>query len=185
MAALFRRTPITIFKSTDGIVVGTPLSPSFGAQNGVQGVAAPTIEQPTTAPVAGAMSATGVQMSVLEACSRGLIPRNAQISTIAGMPVSSGISALQGDGMTFDEGLSSGNGAQVNLGVAVAPNAGNNVTGALSVLSSQFFVEGTATANDSQSTGPTLTNNESIVSAPMAGSTTTANVALLSGVFQG
>ena len=142
-------TKMTVFKSTDGVAVGQPISPNFGAQNGVQGAAAPVIQQPTIAPVAGGMSATGVQMSVLEACSRGLIPRNAQISTIAGMPVSSGISALQGDGMTFDEGLSSGNGAQVNLGVAVAPNAGNNVTGALSTLSSQFFVEGTATANDS------------------------------------
>src|SRR5271166_4038292 len=134
-------TKMTVFKSTDGVVVGQPMSPSFGAQNGAQGVAAPTIEQPTIAPVAGGMSATGVQMSVLEACSRGLIPRNAQISTIAGMPVSAGISQAQGDSVSFDEALSSGNGAQVNAGVAVPPNAANNTTVTLMGVNSQILVE--------------------------------------------
>lgn len=176
---------MTVFKNTDGVVIGQPMSPFFGAQNGAQGVGAPTIQQPTTAPVAGGMQATGVQMSVLEACSRGIIPRNAQLATIAGQSVSVGVSVSQGDGVTVDEALGSGNGMQVNLGVAVAPNAGNNVTGALSTLSNQAFVEGTANANDSQSTGPTPTNNESIVSAPLAGSTTTANVTLLAGVYAG
>lgn len=176
---------MTVFKNTDGIVVGQPMSPFFGAQNGQQGAGAITIEQPTTAPVAGGMQATGVQMSMLEACSRGLIPRNAQLSTIAGQSVSAGISALQGDGVSLDEAFCSGNGTQVNLGVAVAPNASNNQFGVLSVLSNQVFVEGTANANDALSTGPTPTNNESIVSAPLAGSTTTAGVTLLSGVFQG
>jgi len=166
-----------------GTVVGQPMSPSFGAQNGLG--ATPVIQQPTTAPVTGGMQATGVQMSLLEACSRGIIPRNAQLATIAGQAVSVGVSAAQGDGVTLDEAFGSGNGMQVNLGVAVAPNAGNNVTGVTSVLSNQFFVEGTANANDAQSTGPTPTNNESIVSAPLAHSTTTANVTLLTGVFQG
>src|SRR6202790_3874854 len=141
-----------------GAVVGQPMSPSFGAQNGLG--ATPVIQQPTTAPVAGGMQATGVQMSLLEACSRGIIPRNAQLATIAGQAVSVGVSASQGDGVTLDEALSSGNGTQVNLGVAVAPNAGNNVVGVLSTLSQQFFVEGTANANDGLSTGPVLTNNE-------------------------
>jgi hypothetical protein len=176
---------MTVFKSTDGVAVGQPMSPFFGAQNGAQGAGAPTIQQPTTAPVAGGMQATGVQMSLLEACSRGIIPRNQQLSTIAGQSVSGGISALQGDGVSLDEAFASGNGMQINLGTAVAPNAGNNSTSTLSTLSQQFFVEGTATANDALSTGPTPTNNESIVSAPLAGSTTTANVTLLTGVFQG
>lgn len=176
---------MTVYKNTDGIVVGQPMSPFFGAQNGQQGPSAITIQQPTTAPAAGGMQATGVQMSVLEACSRGLIPRNAQLSTIAGQSVSVGVSALQGDSVSLDEAFSSGNGMQVNLGVAVAPNANNNVAGTLSVLSNQVFVDGIANANDSLSTGPTPLNNESIVSAPLAGSTTTANVSLLSGVYQG
>jgi hypothetical protein len=176
---------MTVFKSTDGVVVGQPMSPSFGAQNGVQGAAAPVIQQPTTAPTAGGMQATGVQMSVLEACSRGIIPRNAQLSTIAGQSVSAGISASQGDSMTLDEALSSGNGAQVSLGVAVPPNANNNVATTTAGVNNQAFVDGIANANDGLSTGPTPFNNESVVSAPTPGSTTTANVTLLAGVYSG
>lgn len=175
---------MTIYGPNGGVVVGQPISPFFGAQNGAN-AAAPLIQQPTTAPVAGGMQATGVQMSVLEACSRGIIPRNAQLSTVAGQSVSAGISALQGDGMTLDEGLASGNGMQVNLGVAVPPNAGNNVAVTTMGVNNQEFVGGTGGANAGLSTGPTPTNNESVVSAPLAGSTTTANVALLAGVFQG
>jgi hypothetical protein len=166
-----------------GAVVGQPMSPSFGAQNGL-GIT-PVISQPTKAPVAGGMQATGVQMSVLEACSRGLIPRNAQLSTIAGQSVSAGISTLQGDGVTLDEALSSGNGMQVNLGVAVPPNAGNNAAVETMGVNSQIFVEGIADANGALSTGSVPTNTESVVSAPLPGSTTTANVTLLAGVFQG
>lgn len=175
---------MAIYGPNGGVVVGQPISPFFGAQNGAN-AAAPIIEQPTQAPITGGMQATGVQMSVLEACSRGLIPRNAQLATIAGQAVSAGVSALQGDGVTLDEALASGNGMQVNLGVAVAPNAGNNVAGTTAGVNNQVFVEGVGNANDANSTGPTPTNNESIVSAPLAGSTTTANVSLLSGVFQG
>jgi hypothetical protein len=176
---------MTVFKSVDGVVIGQPISPSFGAQNGVQGPAAPTIEQPTQAPVPGGMQATGVQMSILEACSRGLIPRNAQLSTIAGQSVSAGISQLQGDGVSIDEALTSGNGTQVNLGVAVPPNAGNPNSVTTMGVNNQIFVEGISTANDSISTGVAPTNTESVVSAPLAGSTTTANVGLLAGAFQG
>jgi hypothetical protein len=176
---------MTVYKNTDGIVVGQPMSPFFGAQNGQQGPVASVIEQPTTAPVAGGMQATGVQMSLLEACSRGLIPRNAQLATVAGQAVSAGISASQGDGMSVDEGLSSGNGAQTSLGVAVAPNAGNNIATTTAGINNQVFVDGIASANDTLSTGPVPTDNESVVSAPTPGSTTTANVTLLTGVFQG
>jgi hypothetical protein len=166
-----------------GPAVGQPMSPFFGAQNGLG--ATPVIQQPTTAPTAGGMQATGVQMSLLEACSRGLIPRNAQLATIAGQAVSVGISALQGDGVTLDEAFTSGNGAQVNLGVAVPPNAGNNVATTTAGINNQVFVDGIANANDSLSTGPTPFNNESLISAPLSGATTTANVTLLTGVFQG
>jgi hypothetical protein len=166
-----------------GVVVGQPMSPFFGLQQGAG--PAPVIEQPTTAPTAGGMQATGVQMSMLEAASRGLIPRNAQLATIAGQSVSAGVSASQGDGMSVDEGLSSGNGAQTSLGVAVPPNAGNNVATTTAGINNQVFVDGIANANDTLSTGPTPFNIESIISAPLPGATTTANVTLLTGVFQG
>jgi hypothetical protein len=166
-----------------GVVVGQPMSPFFGVQGGLG--AAPIIEQPTTAPTVGGLQATGVQMSMLEACSRGLIPRNALISTVSGVSVSAGISASQGDGMTVDEGLSSGNGAQVSLGVAVPPNAANPNSVTTMGVNNQVFADGIATANDGLSTGPAPTNTESVTSAPMPGSTTTANVGLLAGVFQG
>ena len=111
--------------------------------------------------------------------------RNAQLATIAGQAVSAGISALQGDGVTLDEAFTSGNGAQVNLGVAVPPTAGNNVATTTAGINNQVFVDGIANANDSLSTGPTPFNNESLVSAPLSGATTTANATLLTGVFQG
>jgi hypothetical protein len=176
---------MTVFKNTDGIVVGQPMSPFFGAQNGQQGPGAITIEQPTQAPVTGGMQATGVQMSMLEACSRGLIPRNAQLSTIAGQSVSAGISVSQGDSVSVDEAFSSGNGMQVNLGVAVPPNANNNAAVETAGVNNQVFVEGIASAVATLATGPAATNIESVVSAPLPGSTTTANVGLLSGAFQG
>lgn len=174
---------MTIYQS-DGRVVGQPVSPFFGAQCGQTG-SAPVIEQPTQAPVTGGMQATGVQMSLLEACSRGLIPRNAQLSTIAGQSVSAGISVSQGDSVSLDEAFSSGNGMQVNLGVAVPPNANNTSAVTTAGVNNQIFVDGVANANDGLSTGPTPVNNESVVSAPLPGSTTTANVTLLSGAFQG
>lgn len=175
---------MTIYgNQTSGAAVGQPINPNFGAVNGAGSAA--TIQQPTTAPTPGAMQATGVQMSVLEACSRGIIPRNQQLATIAGQAVSAGISVQQGDGVSLDEALTSGNGMQVNLGVAVPPNAGNPGSIEIAGVNNQIFVEGIANANGALSTGPAPTNIESIVSAPLAGSTTTANVGLLAGVFQG
>jgi hypothetical protein len=166
-----------------GVVVGQPMSPNFGAQQGVG--PAVIVQQPTTAPVAGGMQATGVQMSLLEACSRGIIPRNANLATVAGQSVSAGVSNVQGDGMSVDEGLSSGNGAQTSLGVAVPPNAGNNAATETAAVNNQVFVEGIASANGALSTGPAATNVESAVSAPTPGSITTANVTLISGAYSG
>jgi hypothetical protein len=166
-----------------GVVVGQPMSPFFGLQQGVG--PAPVIEQPTTAPTAGGMQATGVQMSMLEAASRGLIPRNAYLATVAGQPVSAGISASQGDSLTLDEAFAGGNGAEVCLGAPVAPNAGNTSVVTLSTLSSQAFVDGIAGVGDAISTGPAPTNIESVVSAPLAHSTTTASVTLVAGAYSG
>jgi hypothetical protein len=175
---------MSIYGCNGGVVVGQPISPFFGAQNGAN-AAAPIIQQPTSAPVTVGMQATGVQMSMLEACSRGLIPRNAQLSTISGQSVSAGISQSQGDGLPLDEAFSSGNGAQMNLGVAEPPNANTPNSVETSGINTQVFVGGVGSANDALSTGPTPINNDSVVSAPLAGSTTTANVTLLAGVFQG
>jgi hypothetical protein len=175
---------MAIYGQTDGIVVGQPLNPNFGAANGAQSPSAGFIQQPTTAPVAGGMQATGVQMPLLEAVSRGIIPRNANIATIAGQAVSAGVSTLQGDGVTLDEALSSGNGAQVNLGVPIVGVANNPVSLNINEVNNQQFVDGTGAVAQSAN-GPTPTSVESIVSAPLAGSTTTAGVTLLTGVFTG
>ena len=176
---------MTIYGATDPPAVGQPMSPFFGAQNGAGKTTAPIIEQPTIAPVPGGMQVTGVQMTILEACARGIIPRNAQMATIAGQAVSAGISALQGDGVSFDEALSSGNGMQVNLGVPVPPNGNNPGSVTIMGVNNQQFVDGVANANDTLSTGVAPTDIESVVSAPLPGSTTTANITLLTGIFQG
>jgi hypothetical protein len=166
-----------------GVVVGQPMSPFFGVQQGVGPT--PVIEQPTTAPTAGGMQATGVQMSMIEACSRGLMPRNANIASVAGVAPGVGISNTNGDALSVDEAMSNGNGAQVNLGVAVNPNASTPVAVTTGGVNNQNFVEGIATANDAQSTGPAATNIETVTSAPMAASMTTASVGLVSNSFAG
>jgi hypothetical protein len=176
---------MTIYGPNGGVVVGQPISPNFGAQNGASPAGGPVISQPTEAPVVGGMQATGVQMSVLEACSRGLLPRNALVASVATVPVSVGVSILQGDSASVDELLSSGNGAQVSLGVAVPPNASTPNAATTAGVNNQIFVEGIGNANDGLSTGPTPTNNESLTSAPVPGSVTTANVSLIAGAFAG
>ena len=166
-----------------GPVVGQPMSPYFGAQNGLG--ATPVIQQPTTAPTAGGMQATGVQMSLLEACSRGVIPRNAYIASVAGVAPSAGISNTNGDSMSVDEAMSDGNGAQACGGVAVNPNAQTPVAVTTGGVNNQIFVEGIANANGALSTGPVPTNTESLTSAPTPASMTTASVALVANSFAG
>ena len=166
-----------------GPVVGQPMSPYFGAQNGLG--ATPVIQQPTTAPTAGGMQATGVQMSLLEACSRGIIPRNANVASVAGVAPAAGISNTNGDALSVDEAMSDGNGAQACGGVAVNPNANSPVAITTGAINNQIFVEGIANANGALSTGPVATNTESVTSAPVPASMTTASVALVSNSFAG
>ena len=175
---------MTIYGSNGGVVVGQPISPFFGAQNGAN-AASPIIQQPTTAPVTGGMQATGIQMSMLEACSRGIIPRNAQLSTIDGQSVSAGISASQGNAVTVDAALSEGNGTNAALGVAAPQNANNPNSVETGAVNNQLFVGGTGNIDDTLSDGPAPTNIDSVVSEPLPGATTTANVGLLAGVFSG
>ncbi len=174
---------MTIYGPNGGVVVGQPISPFFGAQNGAN-AAAPIISQPTSAPGTG-MQATGVQMSLLEACSRGLMPRNANVASVAGVSAGVGISNTNGDSLSVDEAMSNGNGQQVNLGVAVPPNAANPNSITTSSINNQIFVEGAANANGGLSTGPAPTNIEALTSAPIPASMTTANVTLVAGGFSG
>lgn len=158
-------------------VCGGIISPAFGQQfSGPQAVGAPLVNP---------VPLGGVQKSLLEACSKGELPRNAQLASVSGQAVSAGISASQGDGMSVDEGMTSGNGNQLNLGVAVAPNAGNTSAVSTAGISQQVFVGGEANANAAISNGPAATNIESAISAPMPGSITVGNIALLAGVYQG
>jgi hypothetical protein len=166
---------------TQPTVLGQQLQPGFGVQSGG---AIPASTNPVVNPVP--LAGIGQpQKTLLEACSKGELPRNQQLATIAGQSVSAGISASQGDSVSVDEAFSSGNGMQLNLGVAVPPNAGNTSAVTTAGISQQVFVDGIANANDGLSTGPTPFNNESVVSAPLPGSTTVANVGLLAGIFQG
>jgi hypothetical protein len=162
-------------------VLGQQISGDFSKQfSGAQAVGAPLVN-----PVPLAANIGGVNVTLLEACARGSLPRNAQLSTVSGVSVSAGISGSQGDGMSVDEGLACGNGAEVCLGVAVNPNAGNPVSITTMGINDQIFVEGIANANGALSTGPAPTNTESVVSAPLPGSTTVGNITLLAGVYQG
>lgn len=166
---------MTIYGTVDARAVGQPISPSFGAQNGQLG-AAPVIQQPTSAPGAG-MQATGVQMPLLEACSRGIIPRNALVTSVAG------VSCGAQNATPIDDLIGNGAGAQANGGVAVNGAFGNPAQGG--GVNNQQFVDGNVTSNAGLSTGPAPTGNETLTSAPVSAGTTTANVALQAGGFQG
>ena len=168
---------------TEGAVIGQPISPFFGQQNGAGGGGAAKISQPTSAPGTG-MQATGVQMSLLEMCSRGLMPRNAYIASVAGVATSAGISNTNGDALSVDEAMSDGNGAQINGGVAVSGTSGNPSAVTTAGVNDQLFVSGNSTAAN-LSQGPAPTNSESVTSAPTPASTTTANVSLVSNSFSG
>ena len=166
-----------------GAVVGQPMSPAFGAQCGAGTL--PVIQQSTTAPTAGGMQATGVQMSLLEACSRGVMPRNANVASVSGVAPSVGISNTNGDALSVDEAMSNGNGAQVCGGVAVNPNASSPIAVTTGGVNTQIFVEGIANANGALSTGPVSTNTETVTSAPVPASMTTASVSLVANSFAG
>jgi len=162
-------------------VLGQSISPAFGQQfSGAQAVGAPLVN-----PVPLAATVGGSNLTLLEACARGSMPRNAQLATVSGMSVSAGISALQGDSMSVDEGLASGNGAQQSLGVAVSPNAQNPNSITTMGINNQVFVDGIANANDTLSTGPTPFNVESVISAPTPGSITVNNVSLVANSYAG
>jgi hypothetical protein len=116
--------------------------------------------------------AGGIQKSILEAAGRGELPRNAMVTAVGG--VSTG--AL--NPTPVDDLMCNGAGPQLNLGVAVPPNAGNPSSITTVGVNNQVFVSGVANANDGLSTGPTPTNIETLTSCPTAASTTVGNVTL-------
>ena len=176
---------MTVFKSTDGVVVGQPMSPNFGAQNGVQGAGGPLISNPTTGPTNVGMQATGVQMSMLEAMSRGLVPLNALVNTVSGVSVGGAVNVIGSDPATVAQVFSNGNGVETCRGTPVAGQAGNPVLTNTGALSQQIFVDGINTANAALSTGPTPTDISSLVEAPAPSSITTNNLALIANQFGG
>jgi hypothetical protein len=141
-----------------GPVVGQPMSPNFGAQNGVG--------QP-----GGSVVALPPNMPLLEAVSRGILPMNQYLTAVAGQNVG------PGDPCSVLESMSNGNGEATMRGapLQVNPNAINN----------QIFVDGIATANASLSTGPTPTDTSTIVEAPVSAATTGAGVSLTANSFAG
>jgi hypothetical protein len=164
---------MTLFKSTDGLVVGQPISPFFGAQNGVQGAGAPVIQSPNSSPNSGA------QQPALEAVGRGSLPTNALVNTVNSVSVGG---AVTGPGVGADpcsvmELLSSGNGNQANGGVGQGvvvgqPSENQQYTNTLSAVA--------MTEN-----GPTPVNVDTLGVAPVPAGVPTNSIALVASGFVG
>jgi hypothetical protein len=120
----------------------------------------------------------GTQKTMLEMCARGELPRNSMVTAVAG--VSTGAQ----NPTPIDDLMGNGAGAQLNLGVAVPPNALNPVAVETAGINNQIFVEGIANANGGLSTGPVPTNIETLTSCPVSGATIGANITL-NGQYQG
>jgi hypothetical protein len=161
---------MTVFRSTDGLVVGQPISPFFGAQNGAQGAGAPIIPSPAASPN------SGPQVTLLASCANGSMPRNTLVSSVNG--VSCGLNAPT----PIDDLMGNGAGAQVNGGVAVNGANGNPVQNG--AINQQIFVDGVWTAGAASATGPTPTDTETLTSCPVSGATIVSNVTP-SGTFAG
>jgi hypothetical protein len=156
---------MTVFKSTDGLAIGQPISPFFGAQNGVQGAGAPTVQLPAGMPL-------------LVAASLGLVPANCLVNTVNSVSVGGNIGAnAGGDPCSVMELLSSGNGNQANGGVGIAPvplQQGEN---------QQYVVGQTALA--ASANGPTPVNVDPLGLAPVPGGLPCNSIGLQASGFTG
>lgn len=155
---------MTLFKSTDGVVAGQPMSPNFGAQNGVQGVGAPTVQLPAGMPL-------------LVAASLGLVPANCLVSTVNGVSVGGTVGATGGDPCSVMELMSSGNGNQANGGVGQGPIANEQSE------QQQYVIGQTAVA--ASANGPTPTNVDPIGLAPVSAGVPANAVGLVASGFVG
>jgi hypothetical protein len=154
---------MTTYGANGGVVTGQPISPNFGAQNGA-------------APALGGQVVLPAGMTMLEAMSRGILPRNCSVASV------NGVSCGAQNPTPLDDLVSNGAGNQVNIGAAISGSAGNPVGNG--AINQQVFVDGTWTLNASLSTGPTPTNQETLTSCPVSCATLASNLSL-SGTFQG
>lgn len=154
-------------------MVGQPISPTFGVQ--FAGGAPANVAVALPANVGGN---NANNPSLLEACARGSMPRNANISTVGG------VSAGAGDNLSIDEAMSCGNGPGGNGGAAIAGTAGNPATMNATSNAQQIFVDGTTTAAASLSTGPVPSDTSTLTQAPTSGNTFCGNIAL-TGSYEG
>jgi hypothetical protein len=168
---------MTVFKSTDGLVVGQPISPFFGAQNGVQGAGAPVIQSPNSSPN------SGVQQPIHAAISTGSMPQNAMINTVNGVSPGGNPAVIGSDPASVAQQISNGNGADTERGVPIPGQSGNPATPG--TVNNQIFVDGINTANAALSTGPAPTDISSATECPLSSSMQTNNVVLFPQQFQG
>jgi hypothetical protein len=152
---------MTVFKATDGIVVGQPISPFFGAQNGIQGAGAPTIQSPAASPT------SGPQITMLASVATGSLPRNLELGSV------NGVSAGALNPTPIDDLMSNGAGNQVNLGTST-PNVSSNPT-TNGAINQEQFVAGNVGAAMIQN-GPTVIDTETLTSGPVSGATLTSNL---------
>jgi len=165
---------MTVFKSTDGLVVGQPMSPFFGAQNGFQGAGAPVIPSPAASPN------SGPQVTALASAANGSIPMNANVTSVNGVATGAA-TVIGGDNASVAEMMSCGNGAPALTGAAIPGSAGNPVGNG--AINNQIFVDGITSASAASATGPAATDVSSLTQVSMSGATVVSNVAT-SG-FQG
>lgn len=161
---------MTVYGATDPKVIGQPISPFFGAQNGIAYAGAPVIPLP-------AAGGSGPVKSVNELVSNGSIPANALVNTVNGQSVGGPTGVIGADPCSVAELLSSGNGNQSNLGVASGALPGQPGE-------NQQYVVG-LTANASLSNGPAAENTDPIGIAPVQGNIAASSVVLVPSGFGG
>lgn len=141
---------------TQPLAAGAQVSGDFGKQSSGSAPANPVI----TAPPA---------MPLIEALSRGIVPRNSMVTAV------NGVSTGAQNPTPIADLCSNGAGNQVNLGVAVAGVAGNPVGNGAN--DQQIFVDGTGAVAQSAN-GPTPTGTESLTSGPVSVNTSAGNLTL-------
>lgn len=164
---------MTLFKATDGIVVGQPMSPFFGAQNGIQGAGAPVIQSPVVSP------ASGPQVSTLASTSNGTMPTNALVSTVNGISVGGTVTVpgIGADPCSVMELLSSGNGNQANGGVGQGAIPGQP-------SENQQYTVGQSAVTMTEN-GPTPVNVDTLGVAPVPAGIPTNAIVLVASGFSG
>lgn len=153
---------MTLFKSTDGVVAGQPMSPSFGAQNGAQGAGAVGVQLPAGMPL-------------LVAASLGLIPANCLVNTVNSVSPGGNPAVIGSDPCSVMQLLSDGNGSETARGASTAPNG---------AINQQIFSDGFG-GPAQVGNGSIPKNTSALTECPVSGATLCQTVALFSGQFEG